>query len=452
MNQIKGSIFELNGRPGLRESIPLALQHLVAMIVGCITPSIIIAGVAGLPPEQVVLLIQSGLFIAGIATLIQLFPIFKTIGAGLPVIMGVSFAYVPTLIAIAGTFDIATLFGAQLIGGLVAIVFGIFIRKLRKFFPAVVAGTVVFTIGLSLYSVAVNYMAGGVSSATYGSAQNWIVAFITLGVVIFFNFFTKGFMKLASILFGIIVGYVVALCMGMIDFSGLANAQAFAVPQILPFGIKFEPTAIITMAIMFVVNSVQAIGDISATTSGAMDRMPTDRELSGGIIGNGFTSSIGSLLGGLPTATFSQNVGIVITTRVINRFVLGLTAVFILIAGFMPVFGAVLTTIPQAVLGGATLSVFASITMTGIKLITGEKLTPRTMSIVGISVALGVGISAVPDAMAAAPAWVKTVFGSSVIISTIAAVVLNLIIPKEGGKKGDDAEPAKEAEQTEQAN
>ncbi len=434
-----GSVFELNGKPSLKESIPLALQHLVAMIVGCIAPSIIIAGVAGLDAQQTILLIQSGLFIAGIATLIQLFPLFKNIGAGLPLIMGVSFAYVPTLIAIAGTYDMATLFGAQLIGGLVAIVFGMFIRKLRKFFPAVVAGTVVFTIGLSLYDVAIKYMAGGAGSPMFGSWQNWLIAFITLGVVVFFNFFTKGFMKLASILFGIIVGYIVALCMGMVDFSPVVNADAFAAPQILPFGIKFDATAIITMVIMFIVNSVQAIGDISATTSGAMDRLPTDKELSGGIIGNGFTSSIGSLLGGLPTATFSQNVGIVVTTKVISRFVLMITALLILAASFFPTFGGALKTIPQCVLGGATLSVFASITMTGIKLISSEKLTPRVMSIVGISVALGVGIAMVPDSLASAPGWVQTVFGSSVIVSTIAAIILNLVLPK------DKPAPAEEA-------
>lgn len=427
---VSPALFELNGKPPIGASLPLALQHLVAMIVGCITPSIIIAGVAGLDPAQSILLIQSGLFIAGIATLIQLFPLGGKIGAKLPLIMGVSFAYVPTLISIAGTFDIATLFGAQLIGGLAAIVFGIFITKLRKFFPIVVAGTVVFVIGLSLYDVAINYMAGGTSSPDYGSGANWTVALITLAVVIFFNFFTKGIAKLASILFGIIVGYVIALCMGMVDFSPLESAEAFAVPNVLPFGMTFDATAIVTMVIMFIVNSVQAIGDISATTSGAMGRLPTDKELGDGIIGNGFASCLGSLLGGLPTATFSQNVGIVTTTKVISRWTLLLTAVLILIASFFPMFGGALRTIPQCVLGGATLSVFASITMTGIRMISSIKLTPRVMSIVGISVALGVGIAMVPASLANAPAWVQTVFGSSVIVSTIASVVLNLILPK----------------------
>lgn len=428
-NSAESALFQLNGKPSIGESLPMALQHLVAMIVGCITPSIIIAGVAGLDAAQSILLIQSGLFIAGIATIIQLFPLFRCIGAKLPLIMGVSFAYVPTLSSIAQTFGIEILFGAQLIGGITAIVFGIFITKLRKFFPPIVAGTVVFVIGLSLYDVALNYMAGGASSPNYGSWQNWLVAFITLIIVIYLNFFTKGILKLASILVGMAVGYLVALCMGMVDFSPLESADAFAVPEVLPFGMKFDVTACVTMAIMFIVNSVQAIGDMSATTSGAMGRMPTDKELGDGIVGNGFASALGSFLGGLPTATFSQNVGIVITTRVISRFTLLITAVLILVASFFPMFGGALRTIPQCVLGGATLSVFASITMTGIRMIADEKLTPRVTSIVGISVALGVGISMVPGALANAPDWVQTVFGSSVIVSTIASVVLNQVLP-----------------------
>ncbi|MBD5559372.1 MAG: purine permease [Clostridia bacterium] len=440
----QSALFELNGRPSFAESLPMALQHLVAMIIGCITPSIIIAGVAGLDGEQSILLIQSGLFIAGVATILQLFPLFGRIGARLPMIMGVSFAYVPTLISIAGGYDIATLFGAQFCGGLAAIVFGIFISKLRRFFPMVVAGTVVFVIGLSLYTVAINYMAGGTSSPEYGSWQNWLVAFITLIVVLYLNNFATGVMKLASILFGIIVGYIVALCMGMVDFSPVENAAVVAAPNFLPFGMKFEASAVITMVIMFIVNSVQAIGDFSATTSGAMDRLPTDKELGDGIIGNGFASAVGSFLGGLPTATFSQNVGIVITTRVISRFTLLITALLILAASFFPFFGGALRTIPQCVLGGATLSVFASITMTGIKMIASAKLTPRVMSIVGISVAIGMGISMAPDCLAQSPQWVQTVFGSAVIDSTIVSVLLNLILPKT--KEDMEEEPPVEAQ------
>ena len=426
------SVFELNGVPKLSQAFPLALQHVVAMIVGCVTPAIVIAGVAGLEGNDKVIFVQAALFVAAISTLIQLFPIGGKIGSGLPVIMGVSFAYLPSMQAIAGNFDIATILGAQLIGGVVAVFVGIFVKKLRVLFPPLITGTVVFTIGLSLYPTAVKYMAGGASSPNYGAWQNWLVGFITLAVVIVLNHFAKGILKLASILIGMIVGYIVSGFFGMIDFSAVASAGVFEIPRPMYFGMKFEVSAIVTMVILFVINSIQAIGDFSATSAGGLDREPTDKELSGGIVAYGLSNVFGSFFGGLPTATFSQNVGIVATTKVVNRVVLGLAAAIILLAGFVPKFSALLTTIPQCVLGGATISVFASIAMTGIKLVTQQPLTYRNTSIVGLAVALGMGITQCSDALATLPAWVTTVFGKSpVVVTTIVAITLNLILPKE---------------------
>ena len=396
------------------------------------TPAIVIAGVAGLEGNDKVIFVQAALFIAAISTLIQLFPIGGKIGSGLPVIMGVSFAYLPSMQAIAGNFDIATILGAQLIGGIVAVFVGIFVKKLRVLFPPLITGTVVFTIGLSLYPTAVKYMAGGASSPNYGAWQNWLVGFITLAVVIALNHFAKGILKLASILIGMIVGYIVSGFFGMIDFSAVASAGVFEIPRPMYFGMKFEVSAIVTMVILFVINSIQAIGDFSATSAGGLDREPTDKELSGGIVAYGLSNVFGSFFGGLPTATFSQNVGIVATTKVVNRVVLGLAAAIILLAGFVPKFSALLTTIPQCVLGGATISVFASIAMTGIKLVTQQPLTYRNTSIVGLAVALGMGITQCSDALATLPAWVTTVFGKSpVVVTTIVAITLNLILPKE---------------------
>ena len=415
------SVFELNGMPKFSQAFPLALQHVVAMIVGCVTPAIVIAGVAGLEGNDKVI-----------------FPIGKKyrIGSGLPIIMGVSFAYLPSMQAIAGNFDIATILGAQLIGGMVAVFVGIFVKKLRVLFPPLITGTVVFTIGLSLYPTAVKYMAGGASSPNYGAWQNWLVGFITLAVVIALNHFAKGILKLASILIGMIVGYIVSGFFGMIDFSAVGSAGMFQIPQPMYFGMKFEVSSIVTMVLLFVINSVQAIGDFSATTGGGLDREPTDKELSGGIMAYGITNIFGSFFGGLPTATFSQNVGIVATTKVVNRMVLGLAAVIILLAGFVPKFSALLTTIPQCVLGGATISVFASIAMTGIKLVVQQPLTYRSTSIVGLAVALGMGITQCSDALASFPAWVTTVFGKSpVVVTTIVAILLNLILPKEDKKQ-----------------
>src|SRR5699024_485579 len=282
-----------------------------------------------------------------------------------------------------------------------------------RFFPPLVAGTVVFTIGLSLYPTAINYMAGGTGSETYGHWQNWLVAIITLVVVTALNHFGKGIFKLASILFGIIVGYIVALCFGMVDFAKVASAGWFQVPEPLHFGIAFDPSPIVSMVILFIVNAVQAVGDFSATTMGGLDREPTDDELSGGIIGSGLSSLVSSVMGGLPCATYSQNVGIVATTKVVNRVVFSIAAILILVAGLIPKFSGILTTIPQCVLGGATISVFASITMTGIKLITTEEMNYRNTSIVGLAVAVGMGVTSAPESLAMFPDWVTLVFGKS---------------------------------------
>lgn len=436
----RASVFELNGVPSLGQALPLAMQHVVAMIVGCVTPSIIVAGVAGVSPSDRVILIQAALFCSAISTLLQLFPFIRfgnmQLGSALPVILGISFAYVPSMQAIAGTYDIATILGAQVVGGVVAIIVGFCIRKIRVLFPPLVTGTVVFTIGLSLYPTAVNYMAGGTSSENYGSWQNWLVAFFTLAVVTGLNHFAKGFLKLASILVGIVAGYILAVPFGLVDLSGVQSAGIFQLPQPLHFSISFEPSAGVAIGLLFAINSIQAIGDFSATTSGSMNRMPDNKELQGGIIMYGISNILCAFFGGLPTATYSQNVGIVTTTKVINRCVLGLAAIILMIAGFVPKFSGLLTTIPQCVLGGATISVFASIAMTGIKLIFQEEMNFRNTSIVGLSVALGMGITQASESLAAFPEWVTTVFGSSpVVVATLMAILLNVILPKEEKQK-----------------
>lgn len=431
-----GSIFEMGGVPPIKQVIPLGLQHVVAAIVGVVTPAILVSNTCNLSGPDKTILVQISLLITAIATLIQLYPLGKHIGSGLPVVMGISFAYVPTLLAIGGKFDLATILGAEIVGGLIAILFGVFLKPLRKFFPPLVTGTVIFTIGLSLYPTAVKYMAGGAGSPTFGSPQNWLVAFITLATVIFFGHFTKGVSKLASILLGMIVGYVVAFCMGMVSFNAVTGASWFQLAEPLHFGLKFNVSACVSLGIMYIVNSVQTIGDFSSTTMGGLDRMPTDKELSGGIIAQGCASVFGAFFGGLPTASYSQNVGIVTVNRVVNKVVFAFAAGILLVAGFIPKFASALTTIPQSVIGGATISVFATITMTGIRMITSEKLTQRNVAVVGLAVALGVGVTSVSGCLAGFPDWVITVFGSSsVVIATLMAILLNTILPKEKEQK-----------------
>ena len=440
-------LFQFTGRPPLGTSVSLALQHLVAMIVGCVTPPIIIAGAVGLSQADRVLLIQASLVMSAVCTLLQLFPIGRYFGSGLPVILGVSFAYVPSMQAIASSGGgVAAIAGAMIVGGVVAIIVGIFVKKIRLLFPPVITGTVVFTIGLSLYPTAINYMAGGTAntaeaiaasgaseSLIYGSWQNWLVAALTLIAVIVLNHFAKGLCKLASILIGMLFGYVVAaVFFNMVSFSSVGEAAWFSLPQFMHFGVTFDPASCIAIGLLFAINSIQAIGDFTATTVGGMDRDPTDRELQGGIIAYGASNILTALFGGLPTATYSQNVGIVTTNKVINRTVFALTGVFLLLAGVSPKFAAILTTIPQCVLGGATVTVFSTIAMTGLKLIASQELSARNTTIVGLSAALGVGISQAAGSLSQVPDSFTMIFGRSpVVVATIMAVLLNLVLPRE---------------------
>lgn len=446
-NYSREALFQLNGIPPLGMSISLALQHLVAMIVGCVTPAIIIANALGLPQSERVLLIQVSLVMSAVTTLIELFPIGGKLGSGLPVMFGISFAYLPSMQAIVGGGgDIATIAGAMVIGGIVAAVVGVFVKKIRRFFPPIITGTVVFTIGLSLYPTAINYMAGGTgntyevvvlrkgltSALVHGSWQNWAVAAFTLIVVMVMSNKGKGICKLAAILLGMIAGYIVAAVFGMVDLSEVRDAAWFSLPRFMHFGIKFEFSACIALALLFAINAIQAIGDLTATTVGGLNREPTDQELQGGIFTYGLTNVLSAFFGSLPTATYSQNVGIVTTNKVVNRVVFAMTGGFLMLAGLIPKFSAILTTIPQCVLGGATITVFSTIAMTGMKLIASETISPRNTTIVGLSAALGVGISQSSSALSQFPESITIIFGKTpVVIATIMAVLLNLILPQE---------------------
>ena len=438
-NTQRASLFQMDGIPKMSQALPMALQHVVAMIVGCVTPAIIISGSAGLAAADRVILIQASLVVSALATLLQLFPIGNRdglhLGAGLPVILGVSFAYVPSMQAIAEASGVSAILGAQIVGGICALLVGLTIKKIRRLFPPLIAGTVVFTIGLSLYPTAINYMAGGSGQPGYGSWQNWVVAIFTLVVVTVLNHFAKGFLKLASILIGMTAGYIFSIPFGMVSLGSVGEAGLLQLPDVFHFGVSFEASACVALGLLFVINSVQAIGDFSATTAGGLNREPSTQELQGAILGYGVSNIIGACLGCLPTATYSQNVGIVATTKVVNRVTLGLSALIILVAGLFPKFSALLTTIPYAVLGGATVSVFASIAMTGMKLVMTEDMNYRNTSIVGLAAALGMGVSQASASLSAFPEWVTTIFGKSpVVIATLVAIFLNVTLPQEKGR------------------
>lgn len=380
------------------------------------------------------MLMQSAMTIGGLTTLIQLFPVFG-FGMGLPTVMGVAFAYMPILTTIGMQYGISAIFGAQLVAAFASIFIGMFIGKIRKFFPPIVCGTVVLAIGLSLYSTAINYFGGGSAAkaaGTFGSPEFWILALVTLAVTLACSLFGKGYIKVSGMIIGVGVGYVVALIMGgIIDFAPVADAAIVSAPIPLHFGLEFHPDAIIMMILMYIVQAVQTIGDVSSTTMGGFGRDAKDTELGGAIKGQGICGMIGALIGGLPTDPFSQNVGLICTTKVVAKRVFVIVSAIMLLAGFCPKLMSLIVTVPQPVLGGATITVFAAITLSGIQLISEQPLNYRNRMIVGISLALGVGIAGASEILQFMPQLAQNIFGSSLVVAFIVCFVLNLIVPED---------------------
>lgn len=427
-------LFRYDGRPAWGAAFPQAMQHVLAMLIGNITPPMLIAGVCGLSAEEKIMLTQAAMIIGGITTLLQLFPVFG-FGMGLPNVMGVAFAYMPILTVIGQQYGIAAIFGAQLVAGFVSIFIGMFIGRVRRFFPPVVSGTVVMSIGLSLYKTAINYIGGGAAAlndGTFGSGKFWLLALLTLAITLGCNFFGRGLVTVSGMLIGIIVGYGAALCLGgIVSFEDFHAAGWFALPMPFHFGIEFHPDAIIMMILMYVVQAVQTIGDVSSTTMGGFERECTDRELGGAIKGQGLCGMLGACIGGLPTDPYSQNVGLICTTRVVSRRVFTMVAFIMLAAGICPKFSALMATIPQSVLGGATITVFAAITMSGIELLNEQPMNYRNKMIVGVALAMGIGIDAAPEILQFMPQLLQNIVGSSLVVSFLVVFLLNLIVPED---------------------
>ena len=434
LTQNNAELLKFDDKPSWGAAFPQAMQHVLAMLIGNITPPMLIAGTCGLSAEEKIMLTQAAMIIGGITTLLQLFPVFG-FGMKMPNVMGVAFAYMPILTIIGQQYGIAAIFGSQLVAGFVSIFVGMFIGKIRKFFPPIVSGTVVMSIGLSLYKTAISYIGGGSAAqanGTFGSGKFWFLAILTLVVTLACNFFGKGLVKASGMLIGIVVGYAASLLVGgVVSFADFEAASWFALPRPFYFGMEFHLDAIVMMILMYMVQAVQTIGDVSSTAIGGFGRQCTDQELGGAIKGQGICGMIGAVIGGLPTDPYSQNVGLICTTKVVARRVFTMVGVIMLLAGIFPKFSGLMATIPQPVLGGATVTVFAAITMSGIQLLNEQPLNYRNRMIVGIALAIGLGIDAAPDILQFVPQLLRNIFGSSLVVSFLIVFVLNLIIPKD---------------------
>lgn len=423
------SIYTLDGIVPLKKAIPFGLQHILAMFVSNVTPIIILAGICA--GDLTAVLIQNAMIIAGIGTIVQLYPVWR-VGSRLPIVMGISFTFLSLAIAIGTAQGMGTLMGAVIIGGIVEGLLGLFAKYWIRIISPVVAATVVTAIGFSLLPIGANSFAGGQGAADFGAAHNWIVGTVTLLACVSFHVFAKGYLRSLAVLMGLIVGYVLALCMGMIDFSPLKGCSIIAIPKFLPFSPEFRLGPTLSVIAIFLVSATETIGDTSALASSALGRNATEKEISGSIACDGFVSTIAGLFGCTPITSFSQNVGLAAMTKVVNRFAIATGAIIMIIAGLFPAVGVILTTIPQAVLGGCTIMMFGSILFAGFNMLSKCGFGSRNMVIVSLSLSIGLGFTQATGLFDIFPEIIKTVFADNcVAVVFLLAVLLNLILPKE---------------------
>ncbi len=429
-NSSVSNIYQLEGRVPVSRAIPFGLQHILAMFVANISPIIIVAGASGVSGKQLAMLIQSAMLIAGIGTLIQLFPLWR-IGSGLPIVMGISFTFVSIMCYIGTNYGYGTIMGAVLIGGLIEGCLGLFAKYWMKIISPIVSASVVTAIGFSLLSVGSTSFGGGSGSENFGSVENWILGTITLLCCILFNILAKSYWKQLSVLFGLVVGYLVAIPMGLVDFSSLAGTSVIALPHLMPFKMEFHLNAIISVALIFLVSATETIGDTQALANSGLNRSATTKEISGSLACDGFISSLSSLFGCMPITSFSQNVGLVAMTKVVNRFTIATGALIMILAGIFPIFGAVLATLPDAVLGGCTIMMFGTIVVSGLQMIGKCGYSQRNITIVALSLSIGIGFTQVPELFSVFPKIIETVFAENcVAVVFLVAVILNLILPQ----------------------
>lgn len=434
------NLFQLDGRVPVLKAIPFGLQHILAMFVANLTPITLIGVASGLSQDQIAFLLQNAMFVAGIATLVQLYPVWK-VGSKLPIVMGVSFTFVAILSYVGATYGYPSAIGAILVGGVFEGVLGLLAKYWKKIITPIVAASVVTSIGFSLFSVGTRSFGGGYTDS-FGSAENLILGTVTLAACLLFNIFAKGYKKQLSVLFGLFVGYVLAIFMGKVDLSVIMSEGLIALPHLLPFKPEFHLGAIIGVAVIFLVSAAETIGDTSALVNSGLNREVSEKEISGSLACDGFCSSISSLFGCPPITFFSQNIGLINMTGVVNRFTIATGAICMILAGLLPPIGNFFATLPESVLGGCTIMMFGTILTSGIQMISKAGFNQRNVTIVALSLAVGIGFTSGTEAdiWHIFPQIVQDVFaGNCVAVVFVVSIVLSLILPK-------DMEIKKEAE------
>lgn len=425
------NIYRLEGRVPLLKAVPFGVQHILAMFVANLTPITIIAAAGGLDQGEIAILLQNAMFVAGIATLIQLYPIWK-VGSGLPIVMGVSFTFVTVLCTVAANYGYPAVIGAVIVGGVFEGTLGLLAKYWRRIISPIVAASVVTAIGYSLFSVGARSFGGGYAD-DFGSAQNLLLGAITLAVCLVWNILAKGYAKQLSVLAGLVVGYIVAIFMGKVDLSVILDGGLLSLPHLMPYLPEFHPGAILSVCIIFLVSAAETIGDTTALVSTGLDREIESKEISGSLACDGYSSTISALLGCPPVTSFSQNVGLINMTKVVNRFTIMTGAGCMILAGLLPPVGNFFASLPESVLGGCTIMMFGTILTSGVQMLAKAGFSQRNITIAALSLSVGIGFTAASEAglWAIFPEIVQTVFGANVVaVVFVMAVVLNLILPE----------------------
>lgn len=400
------NLFKLDGDIPVVRAIPYGIQHILAMFVANLAPILIVGAAAGLADDQLGMLVQSAMLIAGIGTLIQLFPLWR-VGSGLPIVMGISFTFVTVLVGIAATYGYNVAIGAIIVGGIIEGVLGLFAKYWRRIISPIVAAVVVTSIGFSLLGVGASSFGGGSGAADFGSPQNLLLGTISLVSCLVFQVLAKGKTKQLSVLFGLVIGYACAVVAGAVDFSGFQSMELFALPQLMPFTPEFNLGAIVSVTLIFLVSATETIGDTSALTMVGLNREVKEKELSGSIACDGFVSSLSACFGCLPITSFSQNVGLVAMTKVVNRKAIATGAVIMILAAFLPVISVIFASLPEAVLGGCTIMMFGNIIVSGFQMIARAGFSQRNILIAALSLAVGIGFTQVSALFANFPELIK---------------------------------------------
>ena len=431
------NVFQLDGQVPLKTAIPFGLQHVLAMFVANLSPIAIICAAAqpALSTAEIAMLVQNAMFVAGIATMIQLYPVWK-VGSKLPIVMGVSFTFVTILSTIAANYGYPTVIGCVMIGGIFEGTLGLFAKYWRKLISPIVAACVVTAIGFSLFTVGARSFGGGYAD-DFGAPKNLLLGTVTLATCLLWNIKAKGYLKQLSVLAGLTVGYIVAIFMGKVDLSIIFADGLISLPKFLPFKPVFNIGAIVSVCIIYLVSAAETIGDTTALVAGGLDRDIQDHEISGSLACDGFASTISSLFGCPPVTSFSQNVGLINMTKVVNRFTIATGAVAMILAGLLPPIGNFFASLPESVLGGCTLMMFGTILFSGVEMLAKAGFNQRNSIIVSLSLAIGIGFTI--GLWAYFPEVVQSVFATNVVaVVFVVAIVLNLILPKNMEVKSED--------------